>query len=296
MIEQNIVDRVPKYPGRVKLTPVEGQADKFVMERADEPTNPGTPIDKATLDSIIKSRLTGRYYVPVASPVKTTSRTVRANPLPTSSWVETNGYKDASSGGYLIEGNLVVNNNAGTSKAFDGNTATYWDAGYNVGAQIVITFSSPIVLKKIKLLISQGSAATNFTFTFAGSNNKTTWTTLYSGTSVPTTLTEFALTTTGEYKYYKLLTNNGGASVQTFVYELSVSEYEVPGFSLDYVENAFPLSFTVGQRAMLEIPSNVSTIGLISNTLNGVTVNTILQPSRRYELVYNGASFDAKEV
>lgn len=42
-------DRVPLYPGRVKMTPVSGQANTFDMVRADDPTQEGTPLNKATL-------------------------------------------------------------------------------------------------------------------------------------------------------------------------------------------------------------------------------------------------------
>ena len=42
-------DRVPLYPGRVTLTPVAGQANTYDMARADEPTQEGTPLNKATL-------------------------------------------------------------------------------------------------------------------------------------------------------------------------------------------------------------------------------------------------------
>lgn len=42
-------DRVPLYPGRVKLTPVSGQENTYDMVRADEPTQEGTPLSKATL-------------------------------------------------------------------------------------------------------------------------------------------------------------------------------------------------------------------------------------------------------
>lgn len=41
-------DRLSKYPGRVKLTPVDGQANTFDMIRADEPENEGTPLNKNT--------------------------------------------------------------------------------------------------------------------------------------------------------------------------------------------------------------------------------------------------------
>ena len=42
-------NRQPTYPGRVKLTPVPGQENTYDMERADEPTVEGTPLNKQTL-------------------------------------------------------------------------------------------------------------------------------------------------------------------------------------------------------------------------------------------------------
>lgn len=42
-------DRLPRYPGRVTLTPVAGQENTFDMAMADEPTIDGTPLNKATL-------------------------------------------------------------------------------------------------------------------------------------------------------------------------------------------------------------------------------------------------------
>ena len=42
-------DRIPKYPGRVKLTPVAGKTDVFDMVRADEPEEAGSPLNKKTL-------------------------------------------------------------------------------------------------------------------------------------------------------------------------------------------------------------------------------------------------------
>lgn len=42
-------DRVPLYPGRVKLTPVSGQQNTYDMVRADNPTQEGDPLSKKTL-------------------------------------------------------------------------------------------------------------------------------------------------------------------------------------------------------------------------------------------------------
>ena len=42
-------DRVSLYPGRVKLDPVAGQANLYDLTRADQPTQEGTPLNKANL-------------------------------------------------------------------------------------------------------------------------------------------------------------------------------------------------------------------------------------------------------
>lgn len=44
-------DRISLYPGRVRLTPVSGQTNVYDLERADEPLQEGTPLNK---NSILK--------------------------------------------------------------------------------------------------------------------------------------------------------------------------------------------------------------------------------------------------
>lgn len=43
-----MTDRVPTYPGRVKMTKEDGSVEYVTMERADEPTQVGTPLNKNT--------------------------------------------------------------------------------------------------------------------------------------------------------------------------------------------------------------------------------------------------------
>ena len=52
-------DRVPRYPGRVKLTPVSGQANVYDMIRADSPTQEGDPLSKATFLKDLTAALYG---------------------------------------------------------------------------------------------------------------------------------------------------------------------------------------------------------------------------------------------
>ena len=42
-------NRIPTRPGRIKLTDDSGNSQYYTMERADEPTTEGTPLNKATL-------------------------------------------------------------------------------------------------------------------------------------------------------------------------------------------------------------------------------------------------------
>ncbi len=46
-----VKDRVPTYPGRVKMTPVSGQANTYDLVRADSPVDEGTPLNKALFDN-----------------------------------------------------------------------------------------------------------------------------------------------------------------------------------------------------------------------------------------------------
>ena len=50
-----------RLPGRVKLTPVAGQADTYDLTRADQPTQEGTPLNKAALlsDTTVSSWQSG---------------------------------------------------------------------------------------------------------------------------------------------------------------------------------------------------------------------------------------------
>ena len=52
-------DRVSLYPGRVKLEPVAGQANLYDLTRADQPTQEGTPLNKASLLSDATAALLG---------------------------------------------------------------------------------------------------------------------------------------------------------------------------------------------------------------------------------------------
>ena len=49
-LKTQVIDRVPTYPGRIKLTAVSGQDGVYDLTRADSPVEEGTPINKALFD------------------------------------------------------------------------------------------------------------------------------------------------------------------------------------------------------------------------------------------------------
>lgn len=52
-------DRVSAFPGRVKLTPVEGLENTYDLERADSPEEEGTPLNKTTFLQDVTAALAG---------------------------------------------------------------------------------------------------------------------------------------------------------------------------------------------------------------------------------------------
>lgn len=302
MIEKEILDRVPLNPGRITLEPVDGMENTFDMKRADNPSVEGTPINKATLDSIIYSRLTGRYYdLEVASVESSVMTSIKTNPIPTSGWVLVEDWK-ATNGQYII----YASDSKGTSntpeKATDGNSTTYWSADVSYGTtsekQWAIHSETPIRVNKVKINMALLSIMTG-RFKIRGNTNYgysmrdlTDWIS-FSNTDG---LKEYTIKTPGFYKGYALTFEDfDGGNVA--LYEFQISDYDVTTYKNHFVLNeGVPSTWTVGQRIMVKVPDSATTAGAVENTLNGIKINTILQASKRYELIYNGSTFDGKEV
>lgn len=294
MLETNIKDRVSKYPGRYKLTPVEGKPDLFDLARADEPTEPGTPLDKATLDSIIQSRLTGRYYTTSVSKVTKTKQTLATNPIPGNNWVLDTSKLKATSGAYTVEVSSLYGSYT-PDKALDGNMETEYRSNGDSIVTLKLTFPAAIKVTKYKIAMRADNYTRTINTELQGSNNGSTWTTLFSTTEKPDNLTEYSLTQTGEYSQYRLQFTASETGVN--VYSFEVSAYELATYRNEFiVGNGVPLTWSNGQIIYIQTPTNANAFSVTENTLNGVKVNTILQGNKRYELRYNGSAFDVKEV
>ena len=294
MIEAVFKDRVPIYPGRIKLTPVEGQTDLFDMLRADDPITEGTPLNKAAFDSIIHSRLTGRYYTTGVTKAIKTKQTFTTNPVPASGWVLDTSQLKGTSGAYTVETNSVYGSYT-PDKALDGDMETEYRSNGESVVTLKLTFPAAIKITKFKIALRADNYTRNITTEFQGSNNGTNWNSLFSTSEKPETLTEYTLTSTGEYTQYRLQFTSNETGVN--VYSFEVSGYEVATYQNEYtIQSGVPVTWDVGQIILIETPTTADAFSVTENTLNGIRINTILQGGKRYELRYNGVSFDAKGV
>lgn len=292
MIEKTILDRVPKYAGRIKLTPVSGQADVFDMARADEPTVEGTPLDKATFDSIIQSRLTGRYYTTTATRTAVSTQSgITANPIP-QSWQQVDTL-NSKSGDWVITVSSIQDYNG--HRAVDGDNSTFWRSSQAYDHQITIDTGGVITVKKMKLKgnILDGSLTS---LTIRGSNTGELWTTLGTFSTISSYLTEYELTSTGEFRYYQLFFDVSEATAQVVLYHWQFSEYDINTYQNDFINDSLPLQWDTDQRVMIVTPSTVNAIGIAENRLNGITIDRVLQPNMRYELIYILSMFYSKEM
>ena len=305
MIEKEFVDRVPTHPGRIKLTPVTGKPDLFDTERADEPRELGTPMNKAAFDSIIQSRLTGRYYELGVSNIETSLVSgITTNPLPTSGWIIASK-TNATNGQYRVDtSDSQGSTNANSAdKATDGNSDTCWtaDNSYSLSTDKWWSFHSETPIKANKLKISlESSKQSGVVFILQGRteygyswNDISTKSLTFGGA---TGLKEYTIDLPDFYKGYRIFFPSMNYT-NVNMYDFRISNYDIATYKNHFtIENGVPDVWTAGQRIMVQVPSSISSGGIVENSLNGIKVNTILQVSKRYELVYNGSTFDAKEV
>lgn len=298
MLEKNIVDRVPTHPGRIKLTPVEGQTDLFDMARADDPTVEGTPLDKATLDSIIQSRLTGRYYEPtVTSELVAGKSGITVSPIPSSGWVyDADNRLIARSGSFVVKADS--DQNTSSNRVDDVFDSSGWQNVGGTEAWIEVSHVQAFKVRSIRFAIELQYTSRLTQLEIQGSTNGTTWQALgtySSGELTFNTDMSYTLVNIGDYNYYRLVFTSDGSNRVT-VKNLQYQLYDISSYKNNYILDKMPLVWDRGQRLTISTPTTVSTFAVTENTLNGVKVNSILASGKRYELTYNGSTFDAKGV
>lgn len=241
-----------------------------------------------------------KYNIPSVAKTFINNLNLNVNPIPTS-WAQITETISYQNNGYIVN-SAAQNTGNQTYLAFDGKIDTYWGIEIQSSAWISIELPEALTISKMKLrLEATGTGASGYII--QGSNDNSSWTDLYtnSGTSMPNTLTEIALTATGSYKYYRIyFPVDDTTNLKTFrVYEFKFSSYTIPTYRIDYgISEILKTRWVQNQILLIETPNNYNTVGVKANALNGISINDmILQPNKRYELVYVGSGmFITREV
>lgn len=234
----------------------------------------------------------------LAAATKTSLGTVETsvNPLPTD-WIQVvegthyqkNGFVIKASDWYTAGPSPVKN-------AFDGNASTQWRASV-VSGDVWVSFELPEaqVVNTLNIVgaLTLGSATR---FIIQGSINGSTWTQLYSTTNVSGEFNVVAdLNNETSYKYYRILVTLASGS-NLVLKEVKITSIRTTTFSKAYTITTAPLRWENYQRYLLQTPATPDSVGVTANTVFGITVDAILQPDRKYELVYFTNKFYAREV
>jgi hypothetical protein len=239
---QDIKDRLPTKPNTWEVTHSDSTVEEVTVARADEPTEAGTPINRAlfrnlqgdlyTIDRSVTPTATvdnGTVKMSVDLPLTSyeTGKLIRLR-MPSVSGTWTGDYIPYERLG--LEEITASSESASYPKynAIDGSTSTYWthsDAEYqNVWVQL--KFGTAIKITKMKTLIKGSSSQYFSSAKIQGSNNGTSWTDLYSIPSSQSTLTEITLNNNTAYTYYRVLASATASSRKIHITELQVTEYE----------------------------------------------------------------------
>ena len=236
---QDIKDRLPTKPNTWEVTHSDSTVEEVTVARADEPTEAGTPINRAlfrnlqgdlyTIDRSVTPTATvdnGTVKLSVDVPLTSyeTGKLIRLRmPSVNGTWA----------GDYIPYERLgleeiTTNTESATNNrwnAIDGNTSTYWTKGdtQEQYAWLQLKFTSAIKIKKMKV---RATFSGNTPYgEIQGSNDGTTWSSLYEFTSSITPLAEITLNNNNSYLYYRIIMRIGSGLTRN-VYELQVTEYE----------------------------------------------------------------------
>jgi hypothetical protein len=217
------------------------------------------------------------------------SQSLIANPIPTS-WQQIVAGTEYQSGNYKIKASAYASGYE-VYKAFDGVSGTSWRTPSGTQHTLVLELPEEILIDKVHMQFNiQGTAE----ISLQSSSNGTTWTPEADINAQVSYNAEVVLDNAPRTKYLRILVN--ASSAVTFTLQsFSIVDYTVYTIGASFTINGLP-KLAHGQMVLVQTDPTHDATGVVSNTVNEITVNSILQANKRYELMYHTTYFTAKEV
>lgn len=274
-------------------------------KREDEPIEEGTNINKQLFDlidsnveeEIAERSRVDRYNMPELSYMfEEVTKTENIFPK---SWTEvTKGYKYTNGDTLLEADDYYVSSdyNYRPPKIFD-QTSDRWQSSSNKAeANLWITFSEAIKITNMSIEAQCGKVI------ISGSNDNINWDELYYNSRSDNNSVTNSITVENPnwYKIYKVTVQKGSNSSVMRIYEFSTTQVIVKEKKANILTlNNKINDYFINQRVMIYVPEGLEkdlpTYINIKN-LGQKIINDTLESNKRYDLVYNGTNFEARNV
>ena len=302
-VKDEILETEPRYRIRDKNGNI--LFDDLSFEMITPIIQPGTPLNKNFFDSIkrdISSCLNenskvDRYNKAIIS--EQTRYAIERSNLLAGTWEDvSNNHNIARNGLMTATVNSYASGDYTSQYAF---TSTGWCGDDYKENSLILDLGKSIKINTFSLGIScegfpdmQAEYFSNFTI--HGSNNNSDWINLHTMTTYDSSVKEFKLENIDFYRYYKFTINQTSAR-QSGIRNLQVIDYYKEANILEFSNNIE--SYFENQRFLIEIPANTLTYDRAYVKINNLEEKVIeekLISGSKYELVYNGESFNARSV
>lgn len=259
------------------------------MERADEPIEEGTPINKALFDSI-KASL--QEIEAKGLPIK------KYNEL--SHYFETNSYVKTYTNSYIgEEGSVSISGDFSNGGRITSTASNSYCGAVGAGKYVIVNLDKPIIIKKLSYQDRTVSGTVNYRVEASLDNVNYDIIGNYSKTGEFSTRTIDLADNTKEYKYIKF-TYESASSSGAGLYFNNFRIKEV--YKTDKVKNICTSQITFEasekQRFMTIIPAEYdATIPIVVKFDNiEIPINGSVTGGAKYELVYENETFSPIEI
>lgn len=217
------------------------------------------------------------------------SQALVVNPIPTS-WQQVEAGTKYQSGGYVATASGYASGYE-AYKAFDEVSTTSWKTPAGTQHTLVLELPEAILIDKVFLQFSSQGAANVFV---QSSDDGVTWTTEVEMVAATAYNTNVTLENAPYTKYLRVLVS-ASSSVTFTLQTFRISDYTVYTLNAAFVLSGLP-TLVDRQTVLVQIDPSHSATGVVSNTLNGIPIRSILQAGKKYELTYYTTYYTAKEV